>query len=211
MMNNYLVCLDLDNTISSGDSHKAAMYHNDIKYLPDDIPNDPQKALEFLHEPENKLILNAATPKNKNSWLQAIREIISNNDNLAITSFNHFPRFVKPILTLLGLKDEEISKIHIESWLPCDATGVHDKNADKTTHINNAIKYFYQTEDNYDDFNCRNFYHACFLVDDRTSNYEKALELGISAILAPKDPDCNDDYIKELISRLRNNHCELSK
>jgi len=163
-----VVCFDFDETLVNGHFHNALSQSGVY-------PGQGAK-----HVPE---LINAYGIKNREKLLQTFQTLISEGHNIAITSYTLYPEIVKPTLKAIGLRDDQIEKIHVEGFLP------KNQLQGKGEHMKKAMKHFGVT----------NKAHA-LLVDDSENNIKKAKDEGYQSVNVPKTPNPNPEYLNTTLS-----------
>lgn len=73
-------------------------------------------------------------------WRMIFRSLLEKGHDVSIASFNSYPYIIPRFLReVIGLSDDEISRIHVNSWLPADPS-----KANKNDHIEQIIGHFYR-------------------------------------------------------------------
>lgn len=151
-----LVIIDFDYTIANGHTHNIICC-SDAK--------DTEQQWESVKD--------IKPVGSAEEWNEVLTTLLDNKHQVAIASFNAFghiiPRYLKEVI---GLKPEQLEKIHIESWLP-----ENPNIADKNTHIENIKKTLNFKEKTSD----------IILVDDGWHNITRAAKESYSVIVATKD------------------------
>ncbi|MFJ1267076.1 hypothetical protein ACD661_00735 [Legionella lytica] len=113
-----LFILDFDETITSENTHNAVSHLTKTEEMWDVI-----KEIEPINGAE--------------IWRTTLSSILDTGHSLAIASFNAYgsvfiPQYLREVI---GLNEEEVQGIHVESWLP-----LKPGEANKNEHIAGAIK-----------------------------------------------------------------------
>ncbi|MBI2785623.1 MAG: hypothetical protein HYX60_04665 [Legionella longbeachae] len=118
-------------------------------------------------------------------WQEIIRSILSHEHRLAIASFNAFGASIIPkyLQEIIGLNLDEISHIHVESWLP-----LNPNIANKNDHIRFVIK----------DMGYSGTPESIVLIDDDPKNIRAAQNNGYKTIHAI------DNYLQKVHSLSKN-------
>jgi hypothetical protein len=114
-----LFILDFDETITSENTHNAASHLTKTEEMWDVIKEiEPVSGAEI--------------------WRDTIRAILAKGHGLAIASFNAHGSLLIPqyLQEVIGLNEDEVNVIHIESWLPSKPA-----KANKNEHISHSIKH----------------------------------------------------------------------
>lgn len=151
-LNMPLFILDFDETIASENTHNAVSHLTKMDEMWGII-----KEISPIEGPD--------------IWRDTIRSILTQGHRLAIASFNAYgstfiPRYLQEVI---GLSEEEVQAIHIESWLP-----VHPREANKNEHITYSIK----------DMEYTGSPDSVVLVDDDLKNITAASKNGYKTIHA---------------------------
>ena len=147
-----LFILDFDGTIASGNTHNAVAHLTKMDDMWEVIKEIPPIGSSDI-------------------WRDTIRSILVQGHSLAIASFNAYgstiiPRYLQEII---GLTEQEVQNIHIESWLP-----LHPSQANKNEHIAYSIK----------DMGYTGLPVSIVLVDDDEKNILAASQKGYKTIQA---------------------------
>jgi len=135
-------------------------------------------SVEEVEKVTESLLKNEETgPKNPKEIKDLISTFLSNGDHVAITTFNEFSGVIKPTLRQIGLKEEQIEKIHIIAFLP------EDQDQGKGEHIRAAMEKVGMQNKT-----------QVYLIDDSKHNCDKAKEEGYKSILV----DDTDNYLDNL-------------
>ncbi|HAT9526039.1 TPA: hypothetical protein JBC98_15655 [Legionella pneumophila subsp. pneumophila] len=149
-----LFVLDFDETITSKNTHNAVSHLANGK-------------IEDIWSIIKEIVPRGGTE----IWRNTIRSILQQGHSLAIASFNAYGLIVIPMYLreVIGLSEEEVSLIHIESWLPLNLC-----TADKSEHIKFAIK----------EMGYKGATNTIVLVDDDPKNIIAAKKNGYRTIHA---------------------------
>jgi hypothetical protein len=114
-------------------------------------------------------------------WKTLFEKLIADGHQVAILSFNDFPRMVQRYLReKIGLSEETLGKMFLNCWLP------DDENIGKNQHIDQAVAHFQRDKAD------RNI----ILVEDSTDNLRIATAAGKlhanGAVIAPTGPQDED-------------------
>lgn len=163
-----LFCFDFDNTIVDGHFHNA-LYDMGVasnKASPEQITS----------------LLNTHAILNQDLLLKTFQAILSNGHHLAITTWSEYPEVIVPTLQKIGLNQDEIAQVHIESGIP-------SSNAQrKSPHIAKAKQHFGITDNQH-----------VFLIDDDEDNIRQAQNEGQNG-LHVSSPKTNQDYLQNILN-----------
>lgn len=242
--NAQLFCFDVDDTLGNGHFHGMLSYIDVepgkapnwlINYLLYGDPNQPKHGiLQALQQDRNIHLpadfdirnVNPISIKNQAQTLQVMRAILANGQNLACTSFTHYPEVIAPILHRIGLSPMEVSKVFIQGGYPLDRKphtpienarpiiagnpGHPDR---KEQHIQAAMRHFGTSDP-----------RRVVLLDDTEKNCVKARADGHTALTVGKEHNPNPWYLHEarlisdisaakslmdLVARIKNNPNEV--
>jgi len=196
-----LICFDFDKTLVNGHFHSALQNQGlapadasgkGLMVVGQDTPKNPEYNSNDVVKAAKDLLDNPETGiKNPEQLKQTFDKMLAQGHAIAITSFTQYPDVVKPALQVIGLSDEQISKIHIIGGFP--SHGKPDNSPDgKKEHIDKAMELAGVEKGNY---------KYVMLVDDSANNINKAREMGITTIEAPKGINPNPKYLQEAQSR----------
>jgi hypothetical protein len=158
-----LYCFDFDNTIVDGH------YHNELNKK----GVKPGKAT--LGDINTLLVKHPIL--NQSKLLETFRSILKNDHHLAITAWNEYPEVIPWILRILGLTEDEIAKVHIESGFPTSF------DQGKSEHIEKAKKHFNVTDNRF-----------VWLIDDDEKHIAQAKKDGQLTVHVTT-PQTSTDYL----------------
>lgn len=157
--------IDFDFTIAQGHTHNTiARYYKTItgpnpKWHPDEQQDQWQLV---KHIPP---VFSA-----NYSWKAVFTALLNAHHHVAIASFSSYPHIIAFYLGQnIGLTEDQLSKIHIEAWLP-----VNPASDNKNQHIANILQHF----------NFKAEPKNVIFIDDSKINTEAAKTLGFSIIPA---------------------------
>lgn len=146
-----LFVIDFDNTIIDANSHNELCQ---------------SEACDLASQ--RNLIQQFPPVGGKEQWQQAFKQLIVDQHQIAIASFNSFDYLIPFYLTnVIGLSEDEVQKIHVEAWLPANRK---DKNT-HIEHIHTLLK-----------INAKPSY--TILIDDDKANIDAASKIGYQTIHA---------------------------
>lgn len=153
-----LIILDFDGTIVSQNTHNILSQLPSCKNMDD--------AWEHVK--------NIEPVAGECAWLSFLTDMLQQGHSIAIASFNGFGQIIIPkyLEQVIGLNKDDLSKIHIESWMP-DNPSIESKNQ----HIQYIIE----------DTQYKGSKETIILVDDTESHVIAAKNAGYKAIHAKDD------------------------
>lgn len=123
-----LFVIDFDHTIVDGHTHSVITR----AILSRRVASDDTEA-------QWELVRGMAALGGSDKWKAVFQSLLERGHHVAIASFNSYPHVITRFLReVIGLADEEINRIHVNSWLPPDPGS-----ADKNEHIEQVISHFY--------------------------------------------------------------------
>ncbi|KIE05336.1 hypothetical protein NF27_DT01100 [Candidatus Jidaibacter acanthamoeba] len=172
-----LVCFDFDQTILNEHSHNQIKCkqlsnfseHIEADYLGELINQEPDGVF-----------------KNREKLLETFNLFFEQGHNIAITSFTEYKSLIIPVLKFLGLSKEQLSKIHVEAWLP--KTQDYMSKFGKNGHIRKAMDHFKVNE-----------YQLVMLIDDSINNIEIAKHNNIKTVLVSTKHNPDPAYLDESV------------
>ena len=170
-----LICIDFDETISSGHTHNAIVRAINDAYAADFAKNPSANIKEIWAKLLADKDIHWNTAKGipcvgkSGTWAAMLQILVNDGHQVAITSFNGFPHIIPRYLKgVLHLPDELIKKINIVSFTPEDQSN-------KNEHIEQAIK-----DAKLDGIDKK----EVILVDDSERNVLAAKKAGYTGIVA---------------------------
>lgn len=168
---NHLFCIDFDETISQSHIHNLLAGRG----LPDDDAG--------WQEAQKVQPTTSASAQGK-TWKGEIERLTQAGHSVAIVSYSNYPNIVRRYLKeKVGLDDDTMSKIKIESGFPQGDMGI----VGKSEHIERACR----------DFSIEFAKHQIVLIDDSGTNIRLAREAGHVGVQAQKGGNNNVDCISQ--------------